>query len=117
MSLLPTNSLTEERNAHPLTEEQVLAALRQVMDPELGLNVVDLGLIYSVALTPAGRVSVTMTLTTMACPLQAGFRQAVEATLWQALPAVTGVQVDIVWDPPWNPSMISAAGRAQLGMR
>jgi metal-sulfur cluster biosynthetic enzyme len=100
-----------------LTEDQILAVLRRVIDPEIGLNIVDLGLIYSVRVNSAAHVTVAMTLTTMACPLQATFRQAVEAALWQALPDLTGVQVDLVWVPPWGPHMISAAGRAQLGMR
>jgi metal-sulfur cluster biosynthetic enzyme len=103
--------------AFALTEDQILAVLRRVIDPEVGLNIVDLGLIYSVHVNPGGHVTVAMTLTTMACPLQATFRQAVEAALWQALPDLTGVQVDLVWVPPWNPHMISAEGRMQLGMR
>ena len=98
-------------------EEQVLSVLRGVLDPEIGLNIVDLGLIYSVQADASGHVSVAMTLTSMACPLQAAFREAVEAALWQGLPELTGVSVNMVWQPPWNPNMISAEGRAKLGMR
>ena len=88
----------------------------RVIDPELGLNVVDLGDLNSVQFSSSGSVALTMTLTTVACPLQASFRETVEAALWQGLPELTGVDVEIVWYSPWNPNMISAAGRSQLGM-
>lgn len=98
-----------------VTEEQVYAALKQVIDPELGLNIVDLGLIYSLEIGPGGHVTVTMTLTTPACPLNASFPEWVEAALWQFVPGVSGVSVNVVWHPPWAPAMISPEGRALLG--
>ncbi|MDT8304686.1 MAG: metal-sulfur cluster assembly factor [Anaerolineae bacterium] len=98
-----------------LSEELVYAALKEVIDPELGLNIVDLGLIYGLAIN-AGAVAVTMTLTTPGCPMHASFRQEIEATLWRALPGLESVAVELVWDPPWTPEMLTPAGRAELGL-
>lgn len=102
--------------AHLVNEEMVLAALKGVMDPELGLNVVDLGLIYDVDLDEEGRVAVTMTLTTPACPMHAGFSREIERTLTDAFPGLRKVSVQLVWDPPWHPAMISEEGQARLGL-
>lgn len=99
-----------------MTEEMVLTAIKAVIDPELGLNIVDLGLIYSVDIEEDGRITITMTLTTPGCPLHASFAQEIERVLWQSIPDLTGVQVELVWDPPWNPVMISPEGRALLGI-
>ena len=99
-----------------ITEDIVFAALKSVIDPELGLNIVDLGLIYSVDIKEAGRITITMTLTTPGCPLHASFVQEIERVLWQSIPDLTGVSVELVWDPPWNPMMISPEGRALLGI-
>lgn len=95
-----------------LTREQVLEALKAVVDPELGLNVVDLGLIYDVRIE-GGEVHVTMTLTTPGCPLHEALLQGVRWAL-RGLPEVEKVEVVLTWDPPWSPEMISEAGRRQL---
>lgn len=99
-----------------ITEETILAAIKSIIDPELGINIVDLGLIYSVDIEEDGRITITMTLTTPGCPLHASFAQEIERILWQSIPDLTGVFVDLVWDPPWNPMMISPEGRALLGI-
>jgi metal-sulfur cluster biosynthetic enzyme len=99
-----------------ITEEMVLAAIKAVIDPELGLNIVDLGLIYSMEIAEDGRITITMTLTTPGCPLHASFAQEIERVLWQSIPELTGVFIELVWDPPWNPMMISPEGRALLGI-
>ena len=99
-----------------LTEEQALEALRQVIDPEIGIDIVELGLVYSIDVQP-GRVHAAMTMTTRACPLHAVMTEAAEAALRQAAPPGTDVQVEIVWDPPWNPAMMSPAAKQQLGWR
>ncbi|MAT99511.1 MAG: FeS assembly SUF system protein [Anaerolineaceae bacterium] len=99
-----------------MTEEMVLTAIKAVIDPELGLNIVDLGLIYSVDIAEDGRITITMTLTTPGCPLHASFAQEIERVLWQSIPDLTGVQVELVWNPPWNPVMISPEGRTLLGI-
>ncbi|MBI5379840.1 MAG: metal-sulfur cluster assembly factor [Nitrospirae bacterium] len=96
-----------------VTEEQVLDALRHVVDPELGLNVVDLGLIYGVQIE-GSEVAVTMTLTTPGCPLHAAMPAGVEAAA-RSLPGVEAVRVEIVWDPPWSPERMSPDARERLG--
>lgn len=99
-----------------LNEESVLEALENVIDPELGINIVDLGLVYSVTITDGARVKITMTLTTPGCPLHASFAHEIERILWQSIPDIDGVDVELVWDPPWHPMMISPRGRALLGI-
>ena len=100
--------------ALPLPNELVLETLRQVIDPEIGCNIVDLGLIYRIACA-AGRVTVTMTLTTPGCPMHESIAQGVKNILL-ALDGVTDVEVDVVWDPRWHPSMMTKAGRAMTGV-
>jgi len=96
--------------------EEVLAALRHVIDPEIGINVVDLGLVYEV-LGQDGHVHVVMTMTTAACPLGESITEEVRAAIRQHIRGVTSVAVDLVWQPRWQPSMMSAAAREQLGWR
>jgi metal-sulfur cluster biosynthetic enzyme len=93
-------------NPNPLTEAAVLDALRQVLDPEIGMNIVDLGLIYSVAVTGSS-VRVTMTLTSAGCPMGESIRGGAEVALLN-LAGVTGAQVELVFDPPWHPGMMAA---------
>lgn len=96
--------------------DRILEALRQVIDPELGINVVDLGLIYSIA-TDRNHVQVEMTLTTPGCPLHDSITSAVEMAVNVLVPEVESVGVNLVWSPPWCPDRISAAGREELGWR
>ena len=98
----------------PLAEAQVLDALRQVLDPELGCNLVDLGLIYGVQIE-GGQVRVLMTLTTRGCPMHESLRLGAENALL-ALDGVAEVSVELVWEPPWNPSMMTERGRATTGL-
>ena len=97
-------------NAHPLTEAAVLDALRLVIDPELGMNIVDLGLIYGVSVE-GSRVRVTMTLTTAGCPMGESIRGGAEMALLN-LEAVTDAHVELVFDPPWHPAMIQRTAGA-----
>lgn len=99
-----------------VTEERVRTALKEVVDPELGLNIVDLGLIYNVEIGDDGHLNVSMTLTTPGCPLHASFKDQIEATLWRSFPQLQGVSVELVWDPPWTPTMITPEGQAALGL-
>lgn len=101
---------------HLINEKMVLAALKEVIDPELGLNVVDLGLIYDVNLDEEEGVGVFMTLTTPGCPMQAGFAREIEGALKDAFPGLDRVSVHLVWDPPWHPDMISEEGKSALGL-
>lgn len=98
-----------------LDKNTVLEALKQVYDPELGVNVVDLGLIYDLDITEDGHLSVTMTLTTPGCPMHETISGGVRRRL-QDLPGVKDVQVRVVWDPPWTPDRLTPDGREALGM-
>jgi metal-sulfur cluster biosynthetic enzyme len=101
--------------AHRPDESEVRAALRHVIDPEIGLNLVDLGLIYSVQINDRA-VNVVMTVTTPGCPMEHSLRFGVETAIL-ALDGIETVQVEVVHDPPWNPSMMSEEGRAAAGIR
>ena len=101
--------------ATPLTDEIVLETLRQVIDPEIGCNIVDLGLIYRYAFQ-AGKLTVTMTLTTPGCPMHDSIAEGVKNILL-TLDGVTEVEVEVVWDPPWHPSMMTESGRNMAGVR
>lgn len=87
--------------------------LRDVIDPELGVDIVGLGLVYDVRVDD-GVAVVRMTMTTPGCPLGSYLDDAVHNCLWGA-PGVDQVDVQIVWDPPWRPEMMSDAAKAQLG--
>ncbi|WP_288291426.1 metal-sulfur cluster assembly factor [uncultured Varibaculum sp.] len=93
------------------TEEDVLEALKDVIDPELGINIVDLGLIYGVAIQTDGAVIVEMTLTSAACPLTDMLE---EQTQWVLGSMASRVQINWVWMPPWGPDRITEEGREQL---
>lgn len=96
-----------------LRPEDVWTACARVADPEFGVDVVDLGLIYDVVVD-GGRVTLAMTLTTAFCPAGDVIVDGVRAAVGTVV-GVTDVEVRLVWDPPWSPEMISARGRAQLG--
>jgi metal-sulfur cluster biosynthetic enzyme len=98
----------------PLAEATILETMRQVVDPEIDCNIVDLGLIYSVAIE-GSRVKVQMSLTTQGCPMHESIAQGVRAALLN-LEGVTDAEVEVVWDPPWHPSMMSDFGRARVGL-
>ena len=97
-----------------VTEETVLETLRQVIDPEIACNIVDLGLIYGIQIQ-GEKVTVDMTLTTPGCPMHESIAWGVKMALLN-LPEIQEVEVNIVWDPPWNASMMTDAGRAHAGL-
>jgi probable FeS assembly SUF system protein SufT len=99
-------------------EEQIWAALKTCFDPEIPVNIVDLGLVYDLVVgeTDTGAVvAVKMTLTAPGCGMGTVIASDAQQKIL-ALPGVSDAQVDIVWDPPWNPQMISPAGKERLGM-
>ncbi len=101
-----------------VTEEEVRSALRQCYDPEIPVNIVDLGLIYGIRLASAGGqqdVAIDMTLTAQGCPAHVEIGQQVKARVEQ-LPGVRNVTVNVVWNPPWTPERLSADARKQLGI-
>jgi len=86
----------------PPTEAKVIEMLRDVIDPEVGINIVDLGLLREVAVSSNGAVRVATTLTTPACPLGPYITEQIYGTLYQ-LPGIADLEVEIVWSPPWDP--------------
>lgn len=94
--------------------KSVLAALEQVIDPELGVDIVNLGLVYGVRVeAQSGEVHVTMTLTTAGCPLSDSLAEAARRAVL-TIPGVRTAQIELVWTPQWDPSMITPAGLQQL---
>lgn len=102
-----------------VSEEQVFAALRECYDPEIPLNLVDLGLIYDVRISsPEGdeqEVEVDMTLTSPGCPSHVFLGEQIKSKVG-ALPGVKEARVNVVWSPPWGPERISPEGRQKLGI-
>ena len=96
------------------TRSLIYEALHDVYDPELGVNVIDLGLVYDVAVTEEGYVTVTMTLTTPGCPMHESLREGVGAAL-AGIPGITGGEIRLVWEPRWDPSRMTEEGRRLLG--
>lgn len=90
--------------------------LKEVYDPEIGINVVDLGLIYDMEEVEEGSLYIKMTMTTPGCPAHDTISAAVEWAAAQVF-GVALVQVDVVWDPPWSPKMMSPEAQTQLGFR
>jgi metal-sulfur cluster biosynthetic enzyme len=102
-----------------LTQDEVLSALKQCYDPEIPVNIVDLGLIYEVRFAPAPEdkqdVTVEMTLTAQGCPAHVMISDQVKSRVEQ-LPGVRNASVNVVWNPPWTPERLSPDARKQLGI-
>lgn len=95
-------------------QTKIETALKTVLDPELGISIVDLGLIYGVSVTKNGRANVTMTLTTMGCPMFGVIEKQIEDVL-MTIPEIEDVKTEITFDPPWDPSKMSESAKAELG--
>lgn len=99
-----------------ITKEAILNELRNVIDPEININIVDLGLIYDVIIDQTlGKVEVKMTLTTPGCPLSMVFEEWVPEAVRKA-PGVKDVSINLVWEPAWSPDKISDETKEQLGI-
>lgn len=96
-------------------EAQVVETLRSCFDPEIPVNIYDLGLIYDVKVEPSGAVEIRMTLTSPHCPVAQSLPAEVQAKV-KEVPGVTEAKVDVVWEPPWDPAKMSEAAKLQLGM-
>ncbi|ALX48662.1 metal-sulfur cluster assembly factor [Lentibacillus amyloliquefaciens] len=96
-------------------EENIMGALENVIDPELGIDIVNLGLIYGADLDDNGVCTVTMTLTAMGCPLAAHIEQDVKRAL-SDIPEVQETEANIVWDPPWDKDKMSRYAKIALGI-
>lgn len=107
--------MTESPEVAALPDETAIRdALRAVIDPELGMNVVALGLIYRVDVSPA-KVLVELTMTSPACPMGDMILEDVEQTLARTLPPGLPAEARLVWDPPWSPAMMDASAKAHFG--
>lgn len=95
-------------------DAQVRAALQGVEDPEAGMSVIDLGLVYGVRCAP-GRVEVDLTMTSPACPAAEHIVEEAESAIRAAVPPATEVKVALVWDPPWSPERLSEEARRRFG--
>ena len=98
-----------------VTKEKIMEAMRAVIDPEIGLDVVSLGLVYDVDISEESDVKVKMTTTTPGCPLIGMITEDVKNIL-ENVEGVKSVDVELVWDPPWTPDMIEPEVRARLGI-
>ena len=96
-------------------DDDILATLKTVIDPELGINIVDLGLVYAAVRTATG-INIELTMTTPACPLGEMMSEEIKLVLRDRFSDLPDVRVDIVWDPPWSPDLMSEESRRQLGM-
>jgi FeS assembly SUF system protein len=99
----------------PELREQIIAALKTCFDPEIPVDIWELGLIYDVAIADDQSVDVTMTLTSPMCPVAESLPPEVEAKV-REVPGVSGARVQVTWDPPWSPAKMSEAARLELGM-
>jgi len=95
--------------------EAVIEALKEIFDPEIPVNIYDLGLIYGVDVTEDADVAITMTLTTPHCPVAESMPGEIEMRV-AAVPGVRDAQVNVTWDPPWDPAKMSDEARLELGM-
>jgi len=102
-------------NTNPIPDESAIRdILRGVNDPEVGMNIVDLGLVYRVDVA-AGRVRIEMTMTSPACPMGEMILDDVHAALAKALPDAPRPEVTLVWEPPWSPAMMDEAAKRHFG--
>ena len=107
-------AVSEPTGEAPQIRERIIEQLRTVYDPEIPVDVYELGLIYDVAVEGDGAVAIRMTLTSPMCPAAEELPPEVESKA-RSVEGVTSVQLDLVWEPPWNPEMMSEAAKLQLG--
>ena len=110
------NAVTSNnQNQSQSLEDEVIDALRTIYDPEMPVNIYELGLVYGIDIKPGGAVIISMTLTSPGCPVAMSLPVEVESRVME-IPGIVSAKVEIVWDPPWNQNMISDAGKLQLGL-
>jgi FeS assembly SUF system protein len=114
LSQKPAESSGAERSGSDLYEA-VIEALKDIYDPEIPVNIYDLGLIYDVEITPDHHAKVKMTLTTPHCPVAESMPGEVELRVG-AVPGIGDAEVELVWDPPWDPQKMTDEARLELGM-
>jgi len=111
----PMNEIVEAPAAMRAVGDQIVQQLKTVFDPEIPVDIYELGLIYKVKLDEDGAVAIRMTLTSPMCPAAEELPPEVESKT-RSVPGVSSVTRDLVWDPPWNPGMMSEAAKLELGM-
>lgn len=111
----PTAVPAPELPFNATLQERVVAVLQTIFDPELPINIYELGLIYSLDVTPAGEVAIGMTLTSPNCPVAGSLPGEVQRKV-AAVPGVTSSRVDLVWEPPWTKDRMSEAALLTLGL-
>lgn len=99
-----------------MTPEQILETLKAVLDPEVGVNIVDLGLVYKVAIGPE-LVTIQLTMTSPTCPLHGVITRNMDKVLRKRFPELGRMDIELVWEPPWSPDLMSASARQQLGWK
>ncbi len=97
-----------------MTEQEVRESLKEVLDPEVGVNIVDLGLVYKVKINPE-EVYIEMTTTSPTCPLSGVITRNMDQILRKTFPDIGEMTIELVWDPPWSPEKMSDAAKNQLG--
>ena len=105
----------EVETKEPTLEEKIVAAIETCYDPEIPVNIYELGLIYDIDVAPDGAVAIKMTLTSPACPAAGSLPPEVEMKVGQ-VEGVSSVKVDVVWEPTWTPEKMTEAAKLQLGM-
>ena len=111
-----TANATETAEKLPLTEDNVRKTIKQVDDPEIGINIVDLGLVYEVNLLNEKEVQVVMTLTTPFCPVGPSIKQQIGNVIKKDVMGVEKVDVQFTFNPPWDKEMMSEDAKAELGI-
>lgn len=113
----PADPIANDPTAAPSSgiEAAVIAQLKTVYDPEIPVDIYELGLVYAVEVSDEGHVEIRMTLTSPMCPVAGSLPPEVEAKVAQ-VPGVQSARVELVWEPPWKPSMMSEAARLDLGL-
>jgi len=111
----PAPAATDAAAATGTVEERVVGVLKTCFDPEIPVNIYELGLIYEIKVDPANAVSVKMTLTSPMCPVAGSLPPEVEGKI-KKISGVSAVKVELVWDPPWSPALMSEAAKLQLNM-
>jgi len=97
-----------------MNEDIIIETLKSVFDPEVGVNIVDLGLIYKVEIRP-DEVYIQLTMTSPACPLHGVITKDMDNAMRRKFPDLGEMTIELVWDPPWSPELMSSAAKHQLG--
>lgn len=111
----PVELTEEERTGDPM-KDKIISVLKSIYDPEIPVDIYSLGLIYDIAVDDGGSVHIKMTLTTPMCPVAESMPGEVQMKILSQVEGVSDVEVELVWDPPWNPAKLSEIARLELGL-